>query len=127
MKYLLFAFCLLTIFSCSSDDDQSSEESVVLCTTEIVPSFRITVVDNEDNSLVDDVTVTVIENNFSEVLSAESIGVYTGPDERVGTYIITLEKEGFQTLTVTDAPSVALTPDLCHVDTVTLTYTITAM
>lgn len=120
MKYFLLAFLCMSMISCGGDDD-SSDEAPEICTTEIVPSFSITVVDTDGN-LIDGAIVTVIENSFNEVLTETSTGVYTGPDERVGTYIITIMKEGFQDITVTDPLVVTLTEDLCHVDTIEMTY-----
>jgi len=123
MKYVLYAFCLFTLIACGSDDDSSpDEEEVIICDDSVEPAFRITVLDGADDSLLEEVIVTVIENEFSEVLIEESTGVYTGPDERTGTYLITIEKEGFQTITVTEAQIVMLTENMCHVDTIEMTF-----
>ncbi len=120
MKYFLFSFLCISMISCGGDDD-SSDESPEICTTVVVPSFSIIVVDTDGN-LIDGATVTVIENSFSAVLVESSTGVYTGPDERVGTYLITIMKEGFQDITVTNPQIVSLTEDMCHVDTIEMTY-----
>lgn len=121
MKYLLCAFLFIGMISCGSDDDSSGDGEEVICTLDIVPSFSITVVDT-DNNFIEGATVTVLENEFTAVLTEASTGVYTGPDERVGTYLLTIMKEGFTDITITDPLIVSLTEDMCHVDTIEMTY-----
>ncbi len=121
MKYLVYLCCICTLIACGGDDDASEPEGVI-CTTSVEPSFRITVRDAADNNLLEGVTITAIENSYSAVLVAESPGVYSGPDERVGTYILSIEKENYQTITVTEPQIVELTENKCHVATISTTY-----
>ena len=121
MKYVLYAFCLFTLISCGSDDDSSEDNNQIICTEEIRPSFNITVVDPEGNT-IEGATVTVIESDFNFILSESSSGVYSGPGERIGTYLLTIMREGFQDITITNPLIVSLTEDMCHVDTIEMTY-----
>ncbi|TVZ51552.1 hypothetical protein [Dokdonia sp. Hel_I_53] len=121
MKYLLYTIFFSLFISCSSDDGGEVADDVV-CTTSVEPSFRITVRDAVDNSLLEGVTVTALENSFSAILALESPGVYIGPNERTGTYILSIEKVGYQTVTITEPQIVTLTENRCHVATIESTY-----
>lgn len=96
MKYLLFAFCLLTLISCGDDDAPVMEE--MACPTEVISTFSVTITNRSDNTLLDGVSITVMDQMFSAVLTEVSTGVYEGPDERPGSYILRIEKQGFQTV-----------------------------
>lgn len=122
MKYLSFALCLFLV-ACSSDDDSSPEPEV--CTTEVVEGLRITVNNTSTGTGLEDVIVTARATNFSEILTADplNVGVYSGVDERVGAYTLTIEKENFQTI-ITDAIVVVEDDKLCHVVTQERAYSL---
>lgn len=98
MKYLLFAFCLFTLISCGDDDQAVPEPEVETCPTEIEPTFSITIREASNNALLEEVSITVMDQTFEAVLTEVTPGVYEGPDERAGNYIIRIEKDGFQTI-----------------------------
>jgi len=119
MRHLFIVCCLLTFISCGGDDQEELEEA--LCTTEVVPSFSITIRNNTDNSLLEGVDIVAKDQNFEATLTEISPGVYTGPDERVGDYFLIIQKENFQTI-ITETFNV--TEDECHVITVVRSYTL---
>ncbi len=119
MKYLLVVCCLLMFVSCG-DDDQP-DPIVEICTTEVVPSFRITVRNTEDNSLLEGVSIVAKDQQFEATLTEESPGVYVGPDERTGSYFLIIQKENFQTI-ITETFMVE--EDECHVITVARSFTL---
>lgn len=118
MKYLLVVCCLVMFISCG-DDDQP-DPIVEICTTEVVPSFRITIRNNDDNSLLEGVSIVAKDQQFEATLTEESPGVYVGPDERVGSYFLIIQKENFQTI-ITETFMVE--EDECHVITVARSFT----
>lgn len=119
MKYLLVVCCLLMFVSCG-DDDQP-DPIVEICTTEVVPSFRITVRNTEDNSLLEGVSIVAKDQQFEATLTEESPGVYVGPEERTGSYFLIIQKENFQTI-ITETFMVE--EDECHVITVARSFTL---
>ncbi|AWH72654.1 hypothetical protein DCS32_00235 [Dokdonia sp. Dokd-P16] len=119
MKYLLVVCCLVMFISCG-DDDQP-DPIVEICTTEVVPSFRITIRNNDDNSLLEGVSIVAKDQQFEATLTEESPGVYVGPDERVGSYFLIIQKENFQTI-ITETFMVE--EDECHVITVARSFTL---
>ncbi|AEE20264.1 hypothetical protein [Dokdonia sp. 4H-3-7-5] len=122
MKYLLVICCLVMFISCGDDDSPSPAE--VICTTEVVPSFRITVRNTEDNSLLEGVSIVAKDQQFEAALTEESSGVYVGPDERAGSYFLIIQKENFQTI-ITETFNVE--EDECHVITVSRLYTLQSL
>ena len=119
MKYLLVVCCLVMFISCG-DDDQSDPVEVI-CTTEVMPSFRITVRNAEDNSLLENVSIVAKDQQFEATLTEESPGVYAGPDERTGSYFLIIQKENFQTI-ITE--TFIVEEDECHVITVARSFTL---
>lgn len=98
MKYLFLVFCFVTLISCGGDDDQMVQEPEEACSTEIVPTFSITMRDASTNALLEDVSITVMDQSFTVVLPEVSPGVYEGPDEREGSYTLRIEKDNYQTI-----------------------------
>ena len=119
MKKVLFVLALVVFASCG-DDDQP-DPIVEICTTEVVPSFRITVRNTEDNSLLEGVSVVAKDQQFEATLTEESPGVYVGPDERTGSYFLIIQKDNFQTI-ITETFMVE--EDECHVITVARSFTL---
>lgn len=119
MKYLLFVFCFVTLIACGGDDDQDTQDPVADCTTEILPTFSITIRDASTNALLEGVSITVMDQTFTAVLTEVSPGVYEGPDEREGSYTVRIEKENYQTIITAQ-----ITPqeDECGLVTEVLSY-----
>lgn len=123
MKPILFALCLFTLLSCGDDDTPVMEEEMT-CPTEITPTFSVTVVNEADGALLDEVSITAMDQMFSTELTEVSTGVYEGPDERPGSYTLRIEKDGFQTV-ITGL----ITPgeDICGLVTEVLTFELQEM
>ena len=118
MKKLSFLLLgLLLLVSCLGDDDGKGE---IICTDELVFGLRITVVDDTTSALLLEVNIQAADGDYTETLeeSLDMPGVYFGAAERVGTYVLTLSREGYQSVTETD---VIVAEDECHVIPETLT------
>jgi hypothetical protein len=119
MKYFAFALCLFLV-ACSSDDDTTPVDEA--CTLEFVYGLVITVNDAATGSGLNQVVITAREPSFSEVLVATpTAGVYQGAGERVGSYTLTVELDGYQTV-VTDV--ITVEADACHVITQARTFSL---
>ena len=117
-KLFLFVLCtpFLLVSACESSDDDP-----IFCTQEVVPGLRIAVLDATNGQpLVENVAVRAIDGTYQETLEFLP-GLehpFSGADERMGTYIITVTKSGYQTYT---SPPIVVTRDVCHVITQSLT------
>ena len=122
-KKLLLLFMLapmLILSSCTDTDDQ------IVCTLEVVDGLRVTVLDNTNGQpLAEGVIVTAVEGNYQETLQLVPglENLFVGAAERVGTYTITVTKDGFQTYT---SSPIIVTRDVCHVITQPLTVNLVA-
>jgi hypothetical protein len=118
---LLFAFTpFLMMSSCSDDDDQ------IICTTEFVDGLRVTVLDQSNGQpLVGGVTVTATDGTYTESLQLVegTNNLFAGAGERAGMYTVTVAKSGYQTFT---SSPIAVTRDVCHVLTQSLTVNLVA-
>ncbi len=107
---LLLAIAPFLLATSCDDDDQ------IYCTQEAKAGLNITVKDAVTNEyLSTGVTVIAQDGSYTETLEAfpqSDIPVFMGAYERVGTYIFTVSKEGYQTYT---SELVTLTADVCHV------------
>ena len=120
MKYFAFALCLFLV-ACSSDEDSTppDEES---CSEEFVYGLVITVNDAATGAGLNQVDITAREPSYTEVLVATpTAGVYQGAGERVGSYTLTVERDGYQTV-VTDV--ITVEADECHVITQARTFSL---
>ena len=115
--FLLFAFApLLMILSCENDNDDQ-----IVCTQEFVYGLNVIVLDaTTGNPLVEGVTVEATDGSYHETLQLVPGLEYsfTGAGERVGTYTVTITKEGYQTYT---SSPIIVTRNVCHVITQSLT------
>ena len=109
----LFLFLLFWTFwvttSCEDTDDQ------IVCTTQFVYGLNVIVLDASTGSpIFQDIEVKVIDGTYQEILELVPGLEYAfvGAGERVGTYVVTVTKAGYQTYT--SAP-IVLTRDECHV------------
>jgi hypothetical protein len=123
-KKLLLLFMLaplLMVSSCNND-----ENDPINCTTEFVDGLRITVLDQANGQpIVEGVTVTAVDGSYTENLELVS-GVdnfFAGAGERVGTYTVTVTKNGYQTFT---SSPIVVTRNVCHVITQSLTVNLVA-
>ena len=92
------------------------------CTEEFVFGLVITVNDAATGAGLNQVVITAREPSYSEVLAATtSAGVYQGAGERVGSYTLTVEKDGYQTV-VTDV--ITVEANECHVITQARTFSL---
>jgi len=92
------------------------------CTTAAAWGITVEVSDNEGAPVA--ATVTFRDRDFVEVIGPEMrLGehLYAGAVERAGTYEVTIEAEGFHTVTIKD---VRVEGDECHVDTERLVVTL---
>lgn len=107
---LLLAIAPFLLATSCDDDDQ------IYCTQEAKAGLNITVKDAVTNEyLSTGVTVIAQDGSYTETLEAfpqSDIPVFMGAYERVGTYIFTVSKEGYQTYT---SELITLTADVCHV------------
>lgn len=110
-KLFLFLACMpfLLATTCEEDDE-------VYCTQEAKAGLNITVKDAVNGEFLSTgVTVIAQDGSYSETLEQftnEEIPVFIGAWERIGTYTITVSKEGYQTFT---SEPIVVTADVCHV------------
>ncbi|MDI1316808.1 hypothetical protein [Flavobacterium sp.] len=118
MKKLLFVFLLTPLLLTTSCE---SSEDPIVCTTEFVYGLNVVVLDAvTQQPLVDGVQVLAVDGSYQEVLYNLS-GLDTtffGAGERIGTYTITVTKEGYQTFI---APPINVPANVCHVIAQSLT------
>ncbi|HBI01320.1 MAG TPA: carboxypeptidase-like regulatory domain-containing protein [Flavobacterium sp.] len=110
-KIFLLLACtpFLLAMTCEDDDE-------IYCTQEAKAGLNITVKDAvTDELLSTGVTVIAQDGSYSETLEQfpnEEVPVFIGAWERVGTYVVTVSKEGYQTFT---SEPIVVTADVCHV------------
>lgn len=110
-KIFLLLACtpFLLAMTCEDDDE-------IYCTQEAKAGLNITVKDAvTDELLSTGVTVIAQDGSYSETLEQfpnEEVPVFIGAWERVGTYVVTVSKEGYQTFT---SEPIIVTADVCHV------------
>ena len=121
MKKLLFLFMfapLLMASTCNNDDDQ------IVCTQQFVYGLNVVVLDAiSGNPLVEGVTVHATDGSYQENLFLIPGLEYSfaGAGERMGTYVITVTKDEYQTYT---SSPIAVTANVCHVNPQGLTVTL---
>lgn len=110
-KILLLLACtpFLLAMTCDEEDD-------IICTQEAKAGLNITVKDAvTDEVLSTGVMVIAQDGTYTETLEQlpnNEIPVFIGAWERVGTYVVTVSKEGYQTFT---SEPIVVTKDVCHV------------
>lgn len=108
-KIILLLMCmpLLMASTCDNEDDQ------IYCTLEAKAGLNVTVLNSQTNQpLIDGVTVQATDGFYQEFLILGRENSFFGAEERPGTYIITVTKEGYQTYT---SSPIVVTADVCHV------------
>lgn len=117
-KLFLFLLCAPLVISSSCE---SSDDDPIFCTDEFVAGLHVTVLDAANGQpLVDGVEIKAADGTYLETLQLESglEYLFKGAGERVGTYTVTVTKNGYQTYTSTP---IVVTRDVCHVITQSLT------
>ena len=112
---------LLMATTCDSNDNNQ-----ILCTTEFVYGLNVTVINSETQlPLVEGVTVTAVDQNYSENLELFPglEYIFSGAGERPGTYTITVTKNGYVTF-ISDP--IVVEADICHVIPRQVTVTLIA-
>jgi hypothetical protein len=110
MKKLILLLCCTPLFLAISCDNED-----IYCTQEAKAGLNVTVVNSQTNvPIAEDVTVIAQDGSYLETLEYFPGGefVFSGAFERIGTYIITVTKPGFQTFTT---QAITVTKDECHV------------
>lgn len=92
-----------------------------ICTTVFVPGLTVSVTDEQFNP-VSGATLTLTEGSYSETMTELQTGQFSGAGERAGTYTLTVEANGFDTMILTD---ILITEDECHVIPVIRLVTLT--
>ncbi len=99
----------------------------VICTEIFAYGLNATVTDGNGDPVAG-ATLTLVEGDYTETMieidPMGQTGVYVGAGERAGTYSLTIEAEGFDTITLDD---IAIDADECHVIPVGLTLSLTAL
>lgn len=107
---LLLPFTFLLVASC---DNNAQNQTV--CTDQYVYGLNIIVLDaTTGNPIFQDIEVKAVDGTYQEILQLV-LGLeyaFAGAGERIGTYTITVTKEGFQTYT---SGPITVTRDDCHV------------
>ena len=109
---------LLMASTCNNDDDQ------IVCTQQFVYGLNVVVLDAiSGNPLVEGVTVHATDGSYQENLFLIPGLEYSfaGAGERMGTYVITVTKDEYQTYT---SSPIAVTANVCHVNPQGLTVTL---
>ncbi|RAR46780.1 carboxypeptidase-like regulatory domain-containing protein [Flavobacterium lacus] len=110
-KIFLLLACTPFLLATTCDDDDE-----IYCTQEAKAGLNITVKDAvTDEFLSTGVTVVAQDGTYTETLEQfpnEEVPVFIGAWERVGTYVLTVSKEGYQTFI---SEPIVVTADVCHV------------
>ena len=113
MKKLFLLFMLTPLLITSSCENDNDDQ--IFCTQEFVYGLNVIVLDaTTGNPLVEGVTVEATDGGYHETLQLVPGLEYsfTGAGERVGTYTVTITKEGYQTST---SLPIIVTRNVCHV------------
>lgn len=116
MKKFLLLLCTIACSYACSDDFDNSLADAPFCTEELVAGLKITVTSADPDFTADGTVVTAIDGSYSEILERGSnSNIFFGAYERIGSYTILVEKEGYQNYE-SSAP-IEVDEDLCHVIT----------
>lgn len=83
----------------------------IVCTEQFVYGVNVSVSD-ENGDAVTGATLTLTDGDYTETMDEISDGEYVGAGERAGTYSLTVEAAGFESVTIDD---IEVNADECHV------------
>ncbi|MFM2212945.1 MAG: hypothetical protein RL427_208 [Bacteroidota bacterium] len=113
MKKIILLFLPFTFLLAAGCDNNAQNQTV--CTDQYVYGLNIIVLDaTTGNPIFQDIEVKAVDGTYQEILQLVPGLEYAfaGAGERIGTYTITVTKEGFQTYT---SGPITVTRDDCHV------------
>ncbi len=93
-----------------------------VCTDMFAYGVNVTLTDADGQS-VSEATVTLSEGAYVEAMEELSDGTYVGAGERAGTYTLTIEAEGFESVAI---EGIFVDEDECHVIPVSREVTLVA-
>ncbi len=93
-----------------------------VCTAVFVSGVNVTVVDDNGDP-VGGATATLTEGTYTEQMDELGTGSFAGAGERTGTYTLTVEAEGFETVTI---ENIVVLDGGCHVVAVSREVTLVA-
>ena len=113
MKKLALLLCFGPLLMSSTCEDDDTEPQII-CTTEARAGLNVTVTDAANNAtLFEGVSVIATEGQYSEILEPiAGNAAFAGAWERAGYYVLTVNKEGYQTA-ISDL--IVVNSDQCHV------------
>jgi hypothetical protein len=82
------------------------------CTDIFVYGLSVTVTNLKTGSPVTGAALTLTDSAYSETMQEVAPGHYVGAGERPGNYTLTIEAEGFSSVTIT---GLSVVSDPCHV------------
>ena len=95
----------------------------VACTQQFVYGVNVTVTDSATHQPIEGATLTLTDGNYTEVMENGSGGSYAGAGERAGTYVLTIDAEGYDSMRI---ENIVVESDICHVVPVALDLALTA-
>lgn len=112
--------CVLLFAGCSALESSDT----LICTDELVPGLRVSVEHVEGRTITGEVRIVARDGDYADTsrvnLAERSYGHLA--HERPGTYLVTVDKEGYRTWRKSD---VSVSADECHVLTRDLTARLT--
>ncbi|RZJ68120.1 MAG: carboxypeptidase regulatory-like domain-containing protein [Flavobacterium sp.] len=115
-KLLLILCCFPLLMAATCEDDDDTIIPIDNCTEEAVAGLNIVVKDEVTGEVLSDgVVLTAQDDDYSEILElvpGSNPATFAGAWERPGTYIITVQKSGYQTFI---SNGFLVTANVCHV------------
>ena len=103
--FLLVALSGLAVSGCGPN------AGGIVCTEIFAHGVTVTVTDADANPILS-ATLTLTEGDYTEAMQEFQDGSYEGAGERAGTYTLTVEADGFITVTI---ENIVVDEDACHV------------
>ncbi|RZJ72391.1 carboxypeptidase-like regulatory domain-containing protein [Flavobacterium sp.] len=128
MRKLLLILCcfpLLMAATCEDNDDNAFLDDN--CTEEAVAGLNVQVKDAATGEFLSDVVITAQDGAYGEILElvpASNPATYVGAWERTGTYVLTIQKDGYQSFI---SNGFQVTENVCHVNPQNLTFEISPL